>query len=328
MSSVCGSSGFADADRSACGSRRRRGNVDPLAIAAVAILRGQPRGAVLRSHGPVKSTPGRSRANTSRSGSRAASELVGASRRALNQGLSSAEREAAHSRAGDSSWRCAAGRRAARDGGAPDRRCEAIAAMAGEGLPVQVAERVFDVSGSGHHDFRNRGPSPPKGAHARLTDVIRAVHLALARHLRLPPLHAELTLDRWWPSARHGPSTPAVHPTARSAAPSRECRSTPGASPTGPKDSGCCLDGRGRGLLRQFHARSVLVGMQVELLDRQRWRNRIEPANASSTSRSGTTAAGDTVRWAGCHRWSSSPTRCRVVASRTCLRRFWASPTC
>ena len=135
-------------------------------------------GAVLRSYGPVKSTPGRSRANTSRSGSRAASELVGASRRALNQGLSSAEREAAHSRAGDSSWRYTAGQRAARDGGAPDRRCEAIAAMAGEGLPVQVAERVFEVSGSGHHDFRNRGPSPPKGAHARLTDVIRAVHLA------------------------------------------------------------------------------------------------------------------------------------------------------
>ena len=44
--------------------------------------------------------------------------------------------------------------------------------------------------------------------------------------------------------------------------------------------------------------------MQVELLNRRRWRTRIELANAmfANTSRSGTTADADTAQSVGCHR--------------------------
>jgi putative transposase len=43
--------------------------------------------------------------------------------------------------------------------------------------------------------------------------------------------------------------------------------------------------------------------MQVELLNRRRWRTRIELANAIfEYSRSGTTGDAATAHWAGCHR--------------------------
>jgi hypothetical protein len=44
--------------------------------------------------------------------------------------------------------------RAAGEGGARKRRFEAIAVMAGEGLAVQMAARVLDVSESGYYEFR------------------------------------------------------------------------------------------------------------------------------------------------------------------------------
>jgi hypothetical protein len=42
----------------------------------------------------------------------------------------------------------------------PRRRFEAIAVMAAEGLPVQLATRVLGVSQSGYYATRTRAPSP------------------------------------------------------------------------------------------------------------------------------------------------------------------------
>ncbi|WP_127934048.1 transposase [Nonomuraea polychroma] len=58
----------------------------------------------------------------------------------------------------------------------PKRRFEAIAVMAGEGIPVEVACRVLAVSVSGYYAWRDRPPSPRAIRHAWLTDVIRQIH--------------------------------------------------------------------------------------------------------------------------------------------------------
>jgi putative transposase len=60
----------------------------------------------------------------------------------------------------------------------PKDRFAAIAAMAEEGLPVQLACRVLKVSESGFYDWRSRPPSQRAIRHAWLTDQIRAVHAA------------------------------------------------------------------------------------------------------------------------------------------------------
>jgi putative transposase len=48
--------------------------------------------------------------------------------------------------------------------------------MAQEGLPVQLACRVLEVSESGYYARRSRAPSPRSIRHAWLTDMIRQVH--------------------------------------------------------------------------------------------------------------------------------------------------------
>lgn len=48
--------------------------------------------------------------------------------------------------------------------------------MAGEGIPVEVACRVLNVSVSGYYAWQDRPPSPRAIRHAWLTDLIRQVH--------------------------------------------------------------------------------------------------------------------------------------------------------
>lgn len=76
------------------------------------------------------------------------------------------------------------------------RRFEAIAVMAADGLPVQMAARVLGVSQSGHYEFRSRGPSAREVRHAVLTDLIREVHTTSRGTYGIRRVHAELTLGR------------------------------------------------------------------------------------------------------------------------------------
>jgi hypothetical protein len=50
--------------------------------------------------------------------------------------------------------------------------------MAKEGLPVQTACRVLEVSESGFYEWRNRPPSERSLRHAWLTQLITEVHTA------------------------------------------------------------------------------------------------------------------------------------------------------
>ncbi|WP_454836844.1 IS3 family transposase [Rhodococcus qingshengii] len=79
-------------------------------------------------------------------------------------------------------------------GGAPKRRFEAIEVMAKEGLPVQTACRVLEVSESGFYEWRNRPPSERSLRHAWLTQLITEVHTASHGTYGARRVHAELTL--------------------------------------------------------------------------------------------------------------------------------------
>ena len=81
-------------------------------------------------------------------------------------------------------------------GGASKRRFEAIAVMAGEGLPVEVACRVLVVSVSGYYAWRGRPPSQRASRHAWLADVIREAHLASRGIYGSRRIHADLVLGR------------------------------------------------------------------------------------------------------------------------------------
>lgn len=65
--------------------------------------------------------------------------------------------------------------------------------MASEGLPIQTAARVLEVSESGFYGWRNR---PPARAirHVWLTDMIRQVHTVSRGTYGAPRVHAELTM--------------------------------------------------------------------------------------------------------------------------------------
>ena len=56
--------------------------------------------------------------------------------------------------------------------------------MAAEGLPVELACRVLDVSASGFYAWRSGRRRQRSIRHAWLTDLIREVHLGLPGHLR------------------------------------------------------------------------------------------------------------------------------------------------
>lgn len=66
--------------------------------------------------------------------------------------------------------------------------------MAAEGLPVQVACRLLEVTDSGYYAWRSRAPSARAVRHAWLTEQIRAVHTASRGTYGARRVHAELTL--------------------------------------------------------------------------------------------------------------------------------------
>jgi transposase InsO family protein len=68
--------------------------------------------------------------------------------------------------------------------------------MATEGLQVQLACRVLEVSESGYYARRSRAPSLRSIRHEWLTDVIRQVHAVSRGIYGIRRVHAELTLGR------------------------------------------------------------------------------------------------------------------------------------
>ncbi|MGW5216191.1 IS3 family transposase [Streptomyces sp. NPDC004051] len=75
------------------------------------------------------------------------------------------------------------------------RRFEAVAVMAGEGLSVQTATRVLNVSESGYYAWRSRPPSPRSLRHAWLTEAINTIHTASHGSYSIRRVHAELRLE-------------------------------------------------------------------------------------------------------------------------------------
>jgi transposase InsO family protein len=68
--------------------------------------------------------------------------------------------------------------------------------MAAEGLPVQVAVRVLEVSESGYYEWRSRTPSARAVRHEWLTDLIRQAHSDSRGTYGARRVHAELVLGR------------------------------------------------------------------------------------------------------------------------------------
>ncbi len=68
--------------------------------------------------------------------------------------------------------------------------------MAGEGLSVQLAARVLQVSASGYYEWKTRAPSARSIRYALLTDAIREVHTVSRGTYGFRRVHAELTLGR------------------------------------------------------------------------------------------------------------------------------------
>jgi putative transposase len=66
--------------------------------------------------------------------------------------------------------------------------------MASEGLPVQLACRVLEVSEAGYYDWRGRAPSARAVRHVWLTDLICRIHADSFGTYGAPRVHAELTL--------------------------------------------------------------------------------------------------------------------------------------
>ncbi len=93
----------------------------------------------------------------------------------------------------------------------PKRRYAAIATMAAEGLPVQVACRLLSVAQSGYYAWRSRPPSARAVRHAWLTDQIRAVHNASRGTLR-HPAGPRRTDPRTGPAGRPQPGRDADGP--------------------------------------------------------------------------------------------------------------------
>jgi transposase-like protein len=110
-----------------------------------------------------------------------------------------AELVAARRRIAELETELAATRRAAellQEAMRPKVRYAAIATMAAEGFPIQLACRVVSVAESGFYAWRGRVPSARAVRHAWLTDMIRQVHTASNGVYGGRRVHAELTLGR------------------------------------------------------------------------------------------------------------------------------------
>ena len=68
--------------------------------------------------------------------------------------------------------------------------------IAADGLPVQLACRVLNVSESGYYARRSRAPSARAIRHVWLTDVIREVHIASRGTYGIRRVHADLILGQ------------------------------------------------------------------------------------------------------------------------------------
>jgi transposase InsO family protein len=68
--------------------------------------------------------------------------------------------------------------------------------IAADGLPVQLACRVLNVSESGYYARRLRAPSARAIRHAWLTDMIREVHVASRGTYGIRRVHADLILGQ------------------------------------------------------------------------------------------------------------------------------------
>jgi transposase InsO family protein len=75
--------------------------------------------------------------------------------------------------------------------------------MAGEGLSVQLATRVLQVSESGYYAWRSRPPSPRSLRHSWLTEAITTIHTASHGTYGIRRGHAELSLGHGIPVS-HG----------------------------------------------------------------------------------------------------------------------------
>jgi putative transposase len=75
--------------------------------------------------------------------------------------------------------------------------------MAGEGMSVQTATRVLNVSQSGYYAWRSRPPSSRSVRHAWLTEAITAIHTTSRGSYGIRRVHAELKLGHG-SSVSHG----------------------------------------------------------------------------------------------------------------------------
>ena len=75
--------------------------------------------------------------------------------------------------------------------------------MAAEGLPIQTACRILEVSESGFYAWRDRPPSERQIRHAWLTDLVTEIHFASRQTYGSIRVHAELKLGQGIDVGRH-----------------------------------------------------------------------------------------------------------------------------
>jgi transposase InsO family protein/transposase-like protein len=127
----------------------------------------------------------------------------------LEPGLSSGERAelvAARRRIAQLEAELKIARRAAellKDAKPPKDRFAAIKAMAAEGLSIQIARRMLEVSESGFYARRSRPPSERQIRHAWLTDLVTEIHVASRGTYGSIRVHAELKLGLGIDVGRH-----------------------------------------------------------------------------------------------------------------------------